>query len=464
MNCLNKDNIFIYTEPGKNNVIINTETLNSYKVTTDISSIIWEYINNSELSLIKSKYNKTEKELEEIFNAIFHNDKSNVKYDDCIGTIRLNVSNTCNMKCTYCYANGGNYSEKPSLMSIETGEKIVNTIHKYFKKAPKIVFFGGEPLLNYELIKILSNKLKGLDPLYTFGMISNYYETPADLSNLLMDYNFSVTASIDGPPEIHNLNRIDNLSKGTYDSISRNIKDSLSKTSQPEAFEVTYTKQHKERNISRKDVVEFLNTEFGVKHIIIANNANDFTEDIDKQDIDKDIQLVFDYFMRENNPVFVINNVSIPLAHFLMKKNTKHFCSAGINEICITSEGDIYPCQLFIGKKDFLIGNIVDDEQDIINKINDFKDRISPMVSKDSSTKCSSCISNWWCHICIGKEYANTNNLVNINDDFCEKQNSITLKVLCRISEILLDDNLRDTFYKNINELENNNVIADSVR
>ena len=71
--------------------------------------------------------------------------------------IKIHVSNSCNLACKYCYANGGNYGFQDSLMTQETADKILKTIDewKVFQKLEYITFFGGEPLLAWKIINYI---------------------------------------------------------------------------------------------------------------------------------------------------------------------------------------------------------------------------------------------------------------------------------------------------------------------
>lgn len=167
-----------------------------------------------------------------------------------------------------------------------------------------------------------------------------------------------------------------------------------------------------------------------------------------------EINMFFDFLMREKKPVFIFSDVSLPLVVLLSKKPVNYFCGAGINEICITPKGDIYPCQLFIGKSDFCIGNLFEEGNTLDLKLENFRNFISKYTFKNNYNKCNTCISSWWCRQCIGSEYIKFNRLVNFNEDFCNIQNKITLSVLEKLSKILLDPELFRRFYENIKSFQ----------
>lgn len=77
-----------------------------------------------------------------------------------IERITLHVSNDCNLKCKYCYANGGNYNQSRSLMTIDTARNFVNFCINQFDRIDKIIFFGGEPMLNLNAMNFICKKFK----------------------------------------------------------------------------------------------------------------------------------------------------------------------------------------------------------------------------------------------------------------------------------------------------------------
>ena len=111
--------------------------------------------------------------------------------------IALNVAEVCNLRCKYCYAGDGNYGVD-SLMSWETAEKIL----KFFLAQTDrlhIVFFGGEPMLNYELIKqVVAWCEKQSGKRFTYSMTTNATLLTSDALKWLKEKNFSLSISWDG--------------------------------------------------------------------------------------------------------------------------------------------------------------------------------------------------------------------------------------------------------------------------
>ena len=76
-------------------------------------------------------------------------------------SLTLNISNTCNMKCAYCFANYGNYHSQDKIMSIETACRAVDRCISYYGNIGEIKFFGGEPMLAKDSVEAVEPLFMG---------------------------------------------------------------------------------------------------------------------------------------------------------------------------------------------------------------------------------------------------------------------------------------------------------------
>ena len=119
-----------------------------------------------ELTAEKTEEEKTAiisfvKKIEQSLDQILVSDTSESNlYDKRIDRITVHVSNDCNLRCTYCYAQGGNYGLNRGLMTKEIAEQFVEFCINEFVEIDYIVFFGGEPLLNLEAMQIICDRFK----------------------------------------------------------------------------------------------------------------------------------------------------------------------------------------------------------------------------------------------------------------------------------------------------------------
>lgn len=152
-----------------------------------------------------------------------------------IGSIDLNVTHGCNMACKYCYGSyGGNpswignkyrYGSQQGKMSKETAEKSIQFLIKESGniKNLSVIFFGGEPLMNIELIKHMINycrqQEKEYDKKFNLSFATNGTLLTEKLLNYFLENNINIQISIDGSKAIHDIQRCFSNGEGTYDTI-----------------------------------------------------------------------------------------------------------------------------------------------------------------------------------------------------------------------------------------------------
>lgn len=146
----------------------------------------------------------------------------------------LQVTQNCNLRCKYCVYSGSYVNRTHTLkrMKYETAIKAVDFYYKrsFRKKEAVIGFYGGEPLLEFELIKSVvkyaENLFAGKE--VRFNMTTNATLLNNIVADFLVKHNFNLTISLDGPKNIHNKSRVfaDNET-GTFDCIMKNINELL---------------------------------------------------------------------------------------------------------------------------------------------------------------------------------------------------------------------------------------------
>lgn len=300
---------------------------------------------------------------------------------------RLHLTNRCNLRCKYCFQDRCDVSS----MSLETLMSAMSFISKRYDKDRgfKVAFFGGEPMLEYDrLIKKCLSKVRELFPgeNVSYSISTNGTLLNDDVIRVFRDNNFKVMFSYDGSS--HDLFR----KFGTFDSEFsikqlRKLIDGIGS----ENVSVSSTIHH--YNLDIYSIVKEI-IGFGVKFIKLHFNF-DPTTDFNLTDSD------FDMIIKQVPSVvdLAIVNPDVNIAHYslVLDENfnfiTMRQCSACRSEVSISTNGDIYPCPLFVENKAFKIGNVNDGSYDI-----DMIQKISDIVNRQKN-KCSSC---YFKNICYG--------------------------------------------------------------
>ncbi|OMH26719.1 quinohemoprotein amine dehydrogenase maturation protein [Motiliproteus sp. MSK22-1] len=166
-----------------------------------------------------------------------------------LNTIVLNVNTGCNLSCTYCYKEDLDKPSAGKKMSFETGRNSIDMMLRESPDEPRynIVFFGGEPLSNLQLIKQLvayaEERLGSLGKSIDFTMTTNATLLTEEIVEFLAAHRFGLSISMDGPQAIHDRNRITVGGQGTYAVVARKAKMLLSRyRSRPVGARVTLTR------------------------------------------------------------------------------------------------------------------------------------------------------------------------------------------------------------------------------
>lgn len=294
----------------------------------------------------------------------------------CIVFIGIWLTTTCNLRCRYCYEGA---DKKGTLMTKDVAKQCVNYIRRIEDSLVIIQFHGGEPLLNYDLLKflvlsILKNK-KDKQKIM-FGITTNATllddEKIAFLSKY-MDYGFSI--SIDGNKEVNDLMRVYQGGDGTYNSIISKIQKAL-KVSPNIRLRMTFTS----KTVFRlRESIEHL-ISIGGRQIVSIPDY--FDEGWSEETMAIYRQQLFELNRVYNEKGLSKSKVEITLLENYIFKKLK--CNGGDDSIHISPKGDIFPCIYVVGNPKYQIGTlgsgIKKERVKLISQVNN-----SPME------KCSGC-------------------------------------------------------------------------
>lgn len=346
--------------------------------------------------------------------------------------ITVCVANDCNLRCKYCYAQGGNYGSPRKLMNESTARDFVDfCVHK-FRSINRILFFGGEPLLNWRIIDLICNLFKenycsqkAHQP--SFSIVTNGTLISDQIFSVIEKHISHVTVSIDGDKLVNDSNRIFPNSTGTYDKISHFIQRVKSLQSVNLSFEATFTSEHLYHNQSRFDVKKYLQSEFGIDGIIVDEDK------MDKKNLIESLkQITMRDLIDSDFEILPLDFWQILLSITTKKHN--HFCGIFRDRITITTDGDIVGCQMLIGKKGSVIGSITD--EDILDRIS------NSIVNFKHNEHCKTCWCNPLCGgCCIDKFFHDTNGTPSVLPDksLCQFTKHYLEAILLLIYEIRTD-------------------------
>lgn len=336
--------------------------------------------------------------------------------------INLQITQQCNFRCEYCVYSGEyeNRGHSVSRMSWETAKKGIDFILSHSKDSSSIdvSFYGGEPLLEYNLIKKVMKYAKEAaeGKLVSFSMTTNGSLLNEEMVRFFLDYNMRITVSLDGPKEIHDKNRkFASNNNGTFDSVYNNIRTIVKNI--PEFRQRLQYSMVIDPTIKLNCLDEFIVTEdelFDDTTIMGSFISNVYRKDklSAGEDFSRDWEYSrFKYFLNLLNRVSDTNNLQIlrtsnsSLLDFISKSKQSvaplgskdHHagpCIPGQIRLFMSTDGNFFPCERVSEKSEIMkIGSINEG-------LNLEKVKYLLNVGKLTEDKCKNCFAFRGCIVC----------------------------------------------------------------
>ena len=418
-----------------NNYIFNTNNHKLIRLSDDLITHVkevrniknfWNIINNLEIKNL----NDTIKNQIEIFlfsSSLYsqQNIEQNSKILNNCTQLQFLVTNTCNLKCKYCYANEGTYNKNIKFMSFPTIVKTLNIFFNKYDYIDTIMFFGGEPLLNDEVIKkacaYLNKNYKG-----RYGIInimSNLYELSDNMIDFIKKYSINIATSMDGYEKDNDLNRLNKSNSGTYDKVNKNILRLKKETNQPIKIQATVCANSEEKFLEKKfELMKQFSTDYGIQLTTINkvqdfknnkiqnprnNKFQDSRNNLFNNLTKKDIEFESSNFIKEIKISIdnkILTDQVLRFYYFLIGQKNKYRCKAGLCSFSVFPDGEITPCQLFAldKSKEYSLGNIELLNNKNLKNFKNVQNSLESKLNKDCHEICKNCIAKDICLSCVG--------------------------------------------------------------
>jgi uncharacterized protein len=338
----------------------------------------------------------------------------------------LHIAHDCNLACRYCFAEEGEYHGRRALMSFEVGKKALDFLiaNSGSRRNLEVDFFGGEPLMNWEVVKQLvaygREQEKIHNKNFRFTLTTNGVLLNDDIMEFANKEMSNVVLSIDGRKEVHDYMRPFRKGKGSYDLIVPKFQKFAESRNQDKYY-VRGTFTHHNLDFA-KDVLHL--ADLGFQQISVEPVVAPPEED---------------YAIRPEDVPFICEQYDI-LAKEMIKREKEgrgfqffHFmidltggpcvykrlsgCGSGTEYLAVTPWGDLYPCHQFVGEEEYLMGN-VDDGIVKTGIVEEFKN-----CNVYSKPKCQECFARFYCSGgCAANSYHFHDTIHDVYEVGCELQ------------------------------------------
>lgn len=316
-------------------------------------------------------------------------------------SLSLFLTQSCNLSCVYCYGDGGFYGKEGN-MDEKTAFQAVDWLIEQSGKMKQIYigFFGGEPFLQYPLMKAIVEYAKkradAAEKRVSFHATSNATLFDDEVIDFIKDQEISVLVSFDGPKEIQDAQRPYINGDRSYDTILPKIKRLLAAVPKTPGHAVLV-------GDTDPKIVKDALQEIGFTEIsLIPASKSLFIENQDEEKQARDTEGLMQELEQESHRWHqgiwkrdtlalkeLISKSALYYAITALLHNTRrrHACGAGLGMVAISSVGDVYLCHRFVGQEEYKLGSIF---QKNLNK----KFQESPTTSHPM---CSVCFAKYYC-------------------------------------------------------------------
>ncbi len=312
----------------------------------------------------------------------------------------LHIAHDCNLACKYCFAEEGEYHGRRALMSFEVGKKALDFLvaNSGNRVNLEVDFFGGEPLMNWDVVKRLVEYGRSLEPAYNkkfrFTLTTNGVLLNEEILEFANKEMSNLVLSIDGRKQIHDRMRPFRGGQGSYDLIVPKFQRAAESREQLNYYvRGTFTRNNLDFS---EDVLHL--ADLGFKQIsvepVVAPPEADYSireEDLPKLKEEYD-KLAAEMLRRkrEGNG-FQFFHFMIDLEGGPCVAKRLSGCGSGTEYLAVTPWGDLYPCHQFVGNEKFLMGNV---EEGILRE--DIRDRFK-CCNVYAREKCRDCFARFYC-------------------------------------------------------------------
>ena len=279
----------------------------------------------------------------------------------------LHIAHTCNLNCSYCFASQGKYHGERAVMSFEVGKRALDFLieNSGTRRNLEVDFFGGEPLMNFEVVKQLVAYAREVEGKYNknfrFTLTTNGVLIDDDVIDFANREMSNVVLSLDGRREIHDEFRVDYAGNGSFDKIVPKFQRLVAARGGKEYYmRGTFTHRNPDFLEDIKTMLDLGFTELSMEPVVCAPGdpaeLTDADMEIVKEQYEKLAMLMLER-EREGKP-FTFYHYMIDLTGGPCIYKRISGCGSGTEYMAVTPWGDLYPCHQFVGEEKYRLGSI----------------------------------------------------------------------------------------------------------
>ena len=362
------------------------------------------------------------------------------KRQTVVKALCLHIAHDCNLACQYCFAEEGEYHGRRALMSLEVGKKALDFLvaNSGNRVNLEVDFFGGEPLMNWQVVKDLVAYGRSLEEpnnkKFRFTLTTNGVLLDDEVMEFANKEMANIVLSIDGRKEINDRMRPFRGGQGSYDVIVPKFRKVAESRGQ-ERYYVRGTFTRNNLDFSR-DVLHL--ADLGFRQIsvepVVAGPEDDYAireEDLPALREEYDRLAAEMIKRKKEGEGFNFFHFMIDLEGGPCVAKRLSGCGSGTEYLAVTPWGDLYPCHQFVGNEDFLMGNV---EEGVLRA--DIRDEFKG-CNVYAKEKCRKCFAKFYCSGgCAANAYNFHGNINEAYDVGCElERKRVECAIMLKVAE-----------------------------
>lgn len=385
----------------------------SYKLSAFADENMTEKIPSEAVATLSNTYSASE--LEEAWSELYELYKSGIfcSKDDIkqfarntskapIKSMCLNVAHDCNLRCKYCFASTGNFGGGRKLMPFEVGKAALDFIaeNSGTRHNLEVDFFGGEPLMNFDVVKRLVEYGRNIEKKYNkrfrFTITTNGVLLDDDKIDFINREMKNVVLSIDGRREVNDEMRPHADGHGSYDEIIGKYKKLVERRNGGEYYvRGTFTRKNLD---FASDVLHLADEGFdqiSIEPVVCDASSPYAIREEDLPRIFEEYEKLAKAYLERKKQGRGFN-----FFHFMIDLNEGpcilkllNGCGCGNEYVAITPDGEIYPCHQFVGQNNFVMGNVLRQNGEFQSDLKTFFSNANIFTKEE----CSECWARFFC-------------------------------------------------------------------
>ena len=317
-----------------------------------------------------------------------------------IKALCLHVAHTCNLNCSYCFASQGKYHGERSVMSFEVGKQALDFLiaHSGSRHNLEVDFFGGEPLMNWDVVKQLVLYARSIEKdhhkNFRFTLTTNGLLIDDDVIEFCNREMSNVVLSLDGRKEIHDRYRVDYAGNGSWEKVVPKFQEFVRRRGDKSYYmRGTFTHANPDFVKDIRCMLDLGFTELSMEPVVTAPDDPEALTAEDLEIVKQQYEELADLMRqrrREGRP-FTFYHYMIDLTGGPCIYKRISGCGSGTEYMAVTPWGDLYPCHQFVGEESFRLGDIWNG---ITNLSRQEEFRACNVYSRP---ECADCWAKLWC-------------------------------------------------------------------